>query len=316
MRNSRKSFAPLSFVLASMVFFSSCKDDDPITTPPPSTKNITAIVVEDAQFSTLESALIKAELTSTLEAAGPFTVLSPTNDAFTKAGIKLDSLSKDALSPILTSHVLSGMIKSADFKSGKLTTGNSANDIYISKNNDGIFINGNIKVIASEVLASNGVIHSIDNVITIPKKSLVEIAKADPNFSDLVEFVMAADPSVAAALSDASANGYTVFAPTNAAFTELYKDSTTTKAKLLDPANKTLLTNVLLYHVVPNRVFSTDLPNVTGDVQTANSTGKVSFDLAGGAKVKGTKSGTSNITSANMLATNGVLHTIDKVLMP
>lgn len=316
MRNSRKSFAPLSFVFASMVVFSSCKDDNPVITPPPATKNITAIVVEDAQFSTLEAALIKANLTTSLEASGPFTVLSPTNDAFTKAGIKLDSLSKDALSPILTSHVLSGMIKSADFKSGKLTTGNSANDIYISKNADGIFINGNIKVIASEVLATNGVIHSIDNVITIPKKSLVEIAKGNSNFSELVALVTAADLSVAAALTDASANGYTVFAPTNAAFTELYKDSTTTKAKLLDPANKTLLTNVLLYHVVPNRVFSTDLPNVTGDVQTANSTGKVSFDLAGGAKVKGTKSGTSNITSANMLATNGVLHTIDKVLMP
>jgi uncharacterized surface protein with fasciclin (FAS1) repeats len=121
---------------------------------------------------------------------------------------------------------------------------------------------------------------------------------------------------VVTALTDASANGYTVFAPTNAAFAELYKDSTTTKEKLLDPANKMLLTNVLLYHVVPNRVFSTDLPNVSGEVQTANTAGKLSFDLAGGAKVKGTKSGTSNITSANMLATNGVLHTIDKVLIP
>jgi uncharacterized surface protein with fasciclin (FAS1) repeats len=317
MRNLRKLFAPMSFVLASMVVFSSCKDDDPVTTPPPATnKTISAIVVEDAQFSTLESALIKADLSTSLNATGPFTVLSPTNDAFTKAGIKLDSLSKDALSPILMSHVLSGAIKSADFKSGKLTTGNTANDIYISKNTDGVFINGNIKVVASEVLASNGVIHSIDNVITVPNKSLIDLAKANPNFSDLVAFVTAADPSVAAALTDASANGYTVFAPTNAAFTELYKDSTTTKAILLDPTNKTLLTNVLLYHVVPNRVFSTDLPNVTGDVQTANTAGKVSFDLAGGAKVKGTKSGTSNITSANMLATNGVLHTIDKVLMP
>lgn len=315
MRNLRKLFAPMSFVLVSMFVFSSCNDDEPTVTPP-AAKTITAIVVEDAQFSTLESALIKADLSTSLDATGPFTVLSPTNDAFTKAGIKLDSLSKDALSPILMSHVLTGMIKSADFKSGKLSTGNSANDIYISKNAEGVFINGNIKVVSTEVLATNGVIHSIDNVITIPNKSLIDMAKADANFSELVTLVTAADPSVAAALTDASANGYTVFAPTNAAFTELYKDSTTTKAILLDPANKALLTSVLLYHVVPNRVFSTDLPNVTGEVQTANTAGKVSFDLAGGAKVKGTKSGTSNITSANKLATNGVLHTIDKVLMP
>jgi uncharacterized surface protein with fasciclin (FAS1) repeats len=315
MKNLRRLFAPLSLVLVSLVIFSSCKKDEPVVTPP-ANKNITAIVVEDAQFSTLESALIKADLSTSLEAAGPFTVLSPTNDAFTKAGIKLDSLSKDALSPILMTHVLTGMIKSADFKSGKLSTGNSKNDIYISKNADGVFINGNIKVTSTDVLASNGVIHSIDNVITIPQKSIIEIAKANPNYSELVALVTAADASVATALTDASANGYTVFLPTNAAFTQLYTDSTTTKAKLLDPANKTLLTNVLLYHVVPNRVFSTDLPNVTGDVQTANTTGKLSFDLAGGAKVKGTKSGVANITTANILATNGVIHIIDKVLIP
>ena len=316
MKNLRKLFVPMSFVLVSMFVFSSCKDNESPIVTPPATKTINAIVVEDAQFSTLESALIKTDLSNSLEATGPFTVFSPTNDAFTKAGIKLDSLSKDALSPILMTHVLTGMIKSADFKSGKLLTGNSANDIYISKNADGVFINGNIKVVASEVLATNGVIYGIDNVITIPKKSLIDLAKADPNYSDLIAFINAADPSVATALTDASANGYTVFAPTNAAFTELYKDSTKTKAILLNPANKTLLTDVLLYHVVPNRVFSTDLPNVTGEVQTANTTGKVSFDLAGGAKVKGTKSGVSNITKTNILATNGVLHTIDKVLIP
>jgi uncharacterized surface protein with fasciclin (FAS1) repeats len=316
MKNLRKSFIPMSFVLVSIGLFSSCKDDPAPVVTPPATKTITGIVVEDAQFSTLETALVKADLSTSLDATGPFTVLSPTNDAFTKAGIKIDSLSKDALTPILTSHVLTGMITSADFKSGKLPTSNANNNIYISKNADGVFINGNIKVISTEVLATNGVIHSIDNVITIPQKSLIDLAKDNPNYSDLVEFVTVADPSVATALTDASTDGYTVFAPTNAAFAELYKDSTMTKAKLLDPANKALLTNVLLYHVVPNRVFSTDLPNVTGEVQTANTTGKVSFDLAGGAKVKGTKSGTSNITAANMLATNGVLHTIDKVLIP
>ena len=317
MRNLKRLFAPVTYVLASLMVFSSCKSDDPIVTPPPpATKTITAIVVEDAKFSVLETALIKTNLSKTLDSTGLFTVLSPTNDAFTKAGIKVDSLTKDALSPILKSHVLTGMIKSGDFKSGKISTGNAANDIYISKNAEGVFINGNIKVVATEVLATNGVIHSIDNVITIPKKSLVEVVKADPNFSDLVAFVTAADPSVATALTDASANGNTVFLPNNAAFATLYKDSTMTKAKLLDPSNKALLTNILLYHVVPSRVFSTDLPNVTGEVQTANATGKVSFDLAGGAKIKGTKSGVSNITTTNILATNGVMHVIDKVLIP
>ena len=85
---------------------------------------------------------------------------------------------------------------------------------------------------------------------------------------------------------------------------------------MLAPANRALLTSVLLYHVVPGRVFSTDLPNVSGEVATANPNGKVTFDLAGGAKVVGKTSGASKITSANILATNGVVHVIDKVLLP
>ncbi|WP_229213681.1 fasciclin domain-containing protein [Dyadobacter psychrotolerans] len=293
----------------------SCKDDDDDMPQTPPVGNIVAVASGDAQFSTLVAAVAKAELVTTLQGTGPFTVFAPNNAAFTKAGItSLDGLTKNALTPILTSHVVSGEVKAADVKSGTVKTVNANNDIYLSKNADGVFINGNIKVIVTDVDASNGVIHVIDNVIVPPTQSLVQVAQANTNFSELVSLVLAADPAVATALSTASANGLTVFAPTNAAFTELYK--TTPKATLLDPANKTLLTNVLLYHVVPGRVFSTDLPNVSGEVATANTAGKLTFNLTGGAKVVGKTSGASNITSANILATNGVVHVIDKVLMP
>jgi len=292
----------------------SCKDDDD-TPSTPAVGNIAAVASADAQFSTLVAALTKAELVTTLQGTGPFTVFAPNNAAFTKAGItSLNTLTKDALTPILISHVVSGKVKAADVKSGTVKTVNSGNDIYLSKNADGVFINGNIKVIATDVDASNGVIHVIDNVIVPPTQTLVQVAQGNTNFTELVSLVLAADPAVATALSTASANGLTVFAPTNAAFTELYK--TMPKATLLLPANKTLLTNVLLYHVVPGRVFSTDLPNVSGEVATANPSGKVTFNLSGGAKVVGKTSGSSNITTANILATNGVVHIIDKVLMP
>ena len=292
----------------------SCKDEDdtPVT---PGVGNIPAVASADAQFSTLVAALTKADLVTTLSGAGPFTVFAPNNAAFTKAGItSLDALSKDALTPILTSHVVSGTVKASDVKSGAAKTVNAKNDIYLSKNTNGVFINGNIKVIATDVNASNGVIHVIDNVIVPPTKSLVEVAQGSADFSELVSLVLAADPAVLTALSTASANGLTVFAPTNAAFTELYK--TTPKATLLLPANKALLSSVLLYHVVPVRVFSTDLPNVSGDVATANPSGTVKFDLANGTKIVAKTSGASNVTAANILATNGVVHVIDKVLIP
>lgn len=280
----------------------------------PAPTDITAIASADAQFSTLVAALAKAELVSTLQGDGPFTVFAPNNDAFAKAGItSLDGLSKEALTPILTTHVLSGEVRAANVTSGAVPTVNANNDIYLSVNSNGVFINGNIQVIATDVDASNGVIHVIDNVIVPPSQSLVEIAAGNDNFSELVELVLAADPAVAAALSDANANGLTVFAPTNAAFTELY--NTIPKATLLLPESQALLTSVLLYHVVPGRVFSTDLPNVSGAVATAN-TETVTFDLSDGAKVDGISSDPSNITATNILATNGVIHVIDRVLLP
>jgi len=311
MKNLRKTgLALLGFVLLGL---SACSKDDENNTV--MTKDITDVAIADPQFSTLVSALTKANLVTALKATGPFTVFAPNNTAFTKAGItSLDGVNNTDLTNILTNHVVSGEVMAANVTSGTVQTLNPSSPIYISKNADGVFINGNIKVIATDVDASNGVIHVIDNVIVPPTKNLVTIAAENSNFTELVSLVTAADPAVATALSQASANGLTVFAPTNAAFTELYK--TVPKATLLDPANRTLLTNVLLYHVVPGRVFSTDLPNVSGEVATANSAAKVTFNLSGGAKVIGKSSGNSNITSANILATNGVIHVIDKVLLP
>jgi uncharacterized surface protein with fasciclin (FAS1) repeats len=312
MKKTIKSLALSAALIMSGISFTSCESETTVATPAP--KDITAVALADPQFSTLVAALTKADLVTTLKGAGPFTVFAPNNSAFSKAGItSLDGLDKNALTPILTSHVVSGNIKAADVKSGSAGTVNANNNIFLSKNSSGVFINGKIKVIATDVPASNGTIHVIDNVIVPPSENLVTIASKNKDFSELVSLVLAADPGVAKALTDASVNGYTVFAPTNAAFTELYK--TTSKANLL--ANKSLLTNVLLYHVVPGRVFSSDLPNVGAtEVGTALSSGKLSFDLSSGAKVKGKNSGASNISATDILGTNGVIHVIDKVLLP
>jgi uncharacterized surface protein with fasciclin (FAS1) repeats len=309
MKATKKFILPILLLITS-IGISACSDDNTVEAP----KTIVDVAVADAQFSTLTAALTKAELVTALKGTGPFTVFAPNNTSFGKAGItSLDGLTKEALTPILTSHVLSGKVLAADVKSGTGSTLNTANNIYFSVNSSGVFINGNIKVVSTNISASNGVIHVIDNVIIPPSKSLVQIASTTADFTELTSLVLAADASVAKALTDASATGLTVFAPTNAAFNELYK--TTPKATLLAPANKKLLTDVLLYHVVGGRVFSTDLPNVTGEVATVN-TAKIKFDLTNGVKVVGKTSGNSTITAANILATNGVIHVIDKVLLP
>lgn len=301
------------FMVASYaVAMTSC--DDNSTPPDPETGTIKEVVTETPQLSKLVTALAKAELADTLDSNGPFTVFAPNNDAFTKAGLNnLDSLSSAQLKPILNSHVVNGEIKSSDIQSGaKETAGGS--HIYFSKNSTGLYINGTIKVISSDLDASNGVIHTIDNVITPPTSSLVQLIGGDSDYSELVALAAQADTSVANALAAAAQNGMTVFAPSNAAFTALY--ATTPKDSLLAPANKAMLTNILLYHVLPGRVFTTDLPNVTGEVATANPAAKVTFDLSGGTKIVGKTSGASNVTTTNILGTNGVIHKIDKVLIP
>ncbi len=302
MKNLRKLLAPLSIVLLSVIVFSSCKKDDPVVAAP---TDITAVAIGDAQFSTLVAALQKADLVKTLQGAGPFTVFAPNNAAFTKAKItSLDGLSKEALSPILLYHVLGAKVLAGGIANGQteVTTAGGPK-MYITKNASGVFINGNTKVIATDVNASNGVIHVLDNVLTdIPSKTITKYVVDANDFSTLESLV------IRAGLDGLLSSGaYTVFAPTNAAFEELFKT--------VNPATLTTaqIKNILEYHVVAGRVFSPELAN--GEVTMANG-GKVTVDLTNGVSVKGKSSSASKVTLANVMATNGVIHAIDKVLLP
>ena len=303
MKNLRKLLASLSIVLLSVIVFTSCKKDDPIVTPPAT--DITAVAIGDGNFKTLVAALTKADLVKTLQGAGPFTVFAPSDAAFTKAGItSLDALTKEALSPILLYHVLGAKVLAGDIKTGQTEAGTAGGPkMYITKNANGVFINGNTKVVTTDVAASNGVIHVLDNVLTdIPKKTIAGIATDNKDFSTLLSLV------VKAGLAETLSGGtYTVFAPTNAAFDELFK--TVNPASLTNDQIK----NILLYHVVGARVFSPELSN--GEVTMANG-GKVTIDLTSGVSVKGAKSAASKVVIANVMATNGVIHAIDRVLLP
>ena len=304
MKNLRKLLASLSIVLLSVIVFTSCKKDDPIVTPPAT--DITAVAIGNGNFKTLVAALTKADLVKTLQGAGPFTVFAPSDAAFTKAGItSLDALTKEALSPILLYHVLGAKVLAGDIKTGQTEAGTAGGPkMYITNNANGVFINGGTKVIKTNVDASNGVIHVLDNVLTdIPSKTIAGIVSDNKDFSTLLTLVKAA--GLVDALSSPTI-GYTVFAPTNKAF-EGVDASKLTVAQIKQ---------ILLYHVVPSRVFSPELAN--GEVTMADDNkGKVTIDLTNGATVKG-KSNTvaSKITAANIMATNGVIHVIDRVLLP
>jgi len=131
--------------------------------------------------------------------------------------------------------------------------------------------------------------------------TIVDVAAANPDFSTLVAAVKAA--GLAETLS--GAGPFTVFAPTNEAFAALPKGLVD---KLLLPANKATLTKILTYHVVPGKVMAADVK--AGDVATVEGS-KISLATTGGVTVNGAK-----VTATDVNASNGVIHVIDKVLVP
>jgi uncharacterized surface protein with fasciclin (FAS1) repeats len=160
---------------------------------------------------------------------------------------------------------------------------------------------------ATTVLTACG---SSDDHVATPAKNIVELAQATPDLSILVEAVVAA--GLAGTLS--GTGPFTVFAPTNAAFASLLSELGVTKDALL--ANKTLLTAVLTYHVLGSKVESSQIPLGAAIKTVQGATFRI--DLSGNATLAITdgRGRKANIVSANIQASNGVVHVIDKVILP
>lgn len=138
--------------------------------------------------------------------------------------------------------------------------------------------------------------------------NVVQIAQSNPDFSLLVEAVVAAD--LAGALSDPNAH-YTILAPTNAAFMQVLQETGMTKAQLF--ANKPLLTKILTYHVINGAA-----PIYQKDVRPGNvmMLSKDTLMVTNQGKLMDENGRSANILKTDISASNGVVHVIDKVLLP
>jgi transforming growth factor-beta-induced protein len=269
----------------------------------PPDKNIVEAAAANPNFSTLVAAVKAAGLVDTLSGKDAFTILAPTNAAFNKLPKgTVEALLKDPekLKAILLYHAIKGKAYSGDV--AKLSSAETLNGqpVAITQKNGKILIN-NAGVTAADIQATNGVIHVIDTVLLPPDKDIVDTAAANPQFSTLVAAVKAAG-----LVDTLKGKGpFTVFAPTNAAFAKLPKG--TVDALLKDPEK---LKAILLYHAVPSAVFSADVAS-TASARTANGADVVFSAKNGQAYVNNAR-----VTTTNIIATNGVIHVIDTVILP
>jgi len=293
----------------------SCSDDDSASQP----QTIADIASADANFSILVQALNRAGLTSTFDSAGDFTVFAPTNDkfqAFLSANgfANIDAVPLPLLTEILKNHVVSGSFYSDELATGYVKTlakgaASSTNTLsmYVEvgssvKLNGGAG-NGGATVVTADIMASNGVIHVVDNVIGLP--TVVNHAIANPNFTTLVSLVSGA--GLVPTLSGTSGSPFTVFAPTNAAFTTFETQNPGVLASL----NSSQVASVLTYHVVGGaNVLSTGIPTTP---ITTLETG--TFTISG-TTITDEANRQTGIISVDVQGSNGVIHVINNVLLP
>ncbi|WP_299702050.1 fasciclin domain-containing protein [uncultured Pontibacter sp.] len=256
-------------------------------------------------FSTLVVALAKTGLLRTV-ATEQLTVFAPSDEAFAKLGLNPFNIGNvPNLREILLYHTVQGKVFSTDLTAGYVPTLNGA-AVNITLNG-GVQVNG-ADVVLADVRALNGVIHVIDEVLMPPTQNLVELALSfDPEFSILVQAV------IKAGLAETLATGgpYTVFAPTNDAFIAALGDLGFTS---LDAVPDDVLRQILLYHVVEGRVYSTDLSS--GDIGTVN--GESFYVNTSNLTLTDTQGRVANLIPSllDVQATNGVVHVIDKVILP
>ena len=270
-------------------------------------KDIVGVASDNAK--TLTAAITAAGLVETLQGSGPYTVFAPTDAAFSAIQSDVDNLlkpeNKNELAKVLTCHVVKGKMMANDLKKDQELTALDGSKLKVTMMNDGKIMVGDAHITVADVAASNGVVHMIDKVI-LP-------AKPEVKAKDIVGIASESAKTLAAAVTAAGlietlqgAGPYTVFAPTDAAFADIQKDVD----NLMKPENKTKLSKILTYHVISGKTMAADLQD--GQMITTVEGSKLKVTIKDGkVMING-----ANVISADIPASNGVIHVIDKVVMP
>jgi uncharacterized surface protein with fasciclin (FAS1) repeats len=299
----------LASVITASAIFAQCDSTNQsvqtsISQPAPT---IVEVAASNPDFSTLVAAINAAELTETLAGPGPFTVFAPTNAAFAKlkpgtVEMLVKPENKQALTDILTYHVVPGNMPASKVMStnGGQTAGGRW--VQFSRSGDAVMVD-DAKVVTADIVCKNGTIHVIDTVMMPSDASIVKTAQEAGSFKTLLAAAQAA--GLAETLD--TKGPFTVFAPTDDAFNALGKE---TIANLLKPENRDQLATILKHHVVAGRVYSPTAVSAGSATSLAGTTLPITVQ-SNGAMV-----GKAKIIATDIDTSNGVIHVIDRVMIP
>lgn len=281
------------------------------------------IVINSPVHNLLEAAVIRAGLADALS-NGTLTLFAPTDDAFRRAGFADENAIRNASIPALTRILLYHVIGGNSFESQFIPEAQlefktlQGEEFPITRSGGNVSVNG-IRVTQADLIATNGVVHVIDRVLMPPMGNIVETAVANPNLTYLLmaAVVRASQGPVDVMRFLGTTPQLTVFAPTNQAFIDA-GFPTIASIQAADPA---VLTRILTYHVVAvpqfRRFYSANLVN--GAVPTVQGSNVLIALGSGpaGVTVKGISNpASSNVVIADVHTLNGVVHVIDRVLLP
>jgi transforming growth factor-beta-induced protein len=285
------------------------------------------VIKADPHYSTLVAALEFAELDGAIDdPAGDLTLFAPSNAAFDVAlralGLTaaelLSEANRELVTDILLYHVVAGTAPSSavlGLDSGAVTTlqGDAVSINIVLRRF--IQLNGEGFVIDADNNASNGVVHGVNRVLLPPSifgdaSSIMARLEKAPEFSTLVAAIKFAGLQDALAARDAE---LTLLAPDNRAFNRLLSRLGLTAAELLTDANKDLVTQILLYHVIDGEARSADIRALSGK-SVATLQGESISVRALFIFLQLNRS--VNVTRTDIDASNGVIHALDGVLLP
>lgn len=318
---------PISYTLSTIlvasllaILFVGCSKDSDDATP----KSASDLIQEDASFSLLRAAVLRANFSDALKGTN-LTIFAPNDDAFKAAGYAdaaaINALPVATVEQILKYHVFNGIVKSDAPQLGNNTPVQSigGGTAYITKTTSGstagVTING-ARVTKADQEVANGIVHTIDRILSPPATSILSALQADPNNFSLVVAAINRIPALALQLSTtATGQPATVFVPDNAAFAAA--GSPLTNLAAINAASQTTLSSILGYHAVSGLLFSNQLSG--GQLTTLNPTGaKLTVVVTNNVPtIKGNQNTTAaTIKRADVLTNNGVIHVVSQVLRP